>query len=255
MLSYNGLKRLITEFVSESPLNKIKEFNDIKIYQDPLVGIAHAIDLFFFELKSHNIVGTHHMAPEEWMIGAKSIVSYFLPFSEEIRSANRTDGLPAIEWVYARIEGELLNNGLRDLLVKEITNKGFKCIAPPLDERYSVVKNKSNWSERHVAFIAGLGTFSLGRSLITEKGCAGRFGSIIVDFEIDKTPRDYGDFEDYCNMCGECIDRCPVNAITINGKNIDICADYVNNTIRPMFSPRYGCGKCQTKVQCEGRKP
>jgi len=32
----------------------------------------------------------------------------------------------------------------------------------------------SNWSERHIAYVAGLGTFSLADSFITEKGAANR---------------------------------------------------------------------------------
>ena len=38
----------------------------------------------------------------------------------------------------------------------------------------------SNWSERHVAYVCGLGTFGC-QGLITSKGLAGRFGSIITD--------------------------------------------------------------------------
>jgi len=35
----------------------------------------------------------------------------------------------------------------------------------------------SSWSERHAAYAAGLGTFSLNDALITPKGIAHRLGS------------------------------------------------------------------------------
>jgi len=45
-------------------------------------------------------------------------------------------------------------------------------MAPALDKRFVITDLQSNWSERHVAFIAGLGTFGLSRSLITPLGTA-----------------------------------------------------------------------------------
>jgi epoxyqueuosine reductase len=43
-------------------------------------------------------------------------------------------------------------------------------------QRYSYA---SSWSERHAAYAAGLGTFGLCDGLITARGKAVRFGSII----------------------------------------------------------------------------
>ena len=47
----------------------------------------------------------------------------------------------------------------------------------------------SNWSERHIAYAAGLGTFSLSDGFITERGIAHRCGSAVVGLELPASPR------------------------------------------------------------------
>ncbi len=123
-----------------------------------------------------------------------------------------------------------------------------------MNDRFAVVERKSNWSERHVAYIAGLGTFGHGRSLITPKGCAGRFGSIITTLKLEPTVRRYELFSTYCESCLSCIDRCASGAIRPEGKDIPVCSDY-QDSIKPKFAPRHGCGKCQTALPCEDRMP
>ncbi|MBR3245814.1 MAG: 4Fe-4S binding protein [Parasporobacterium sp.] len=113
----------------------------------------------------------------------------------------------------------------------------------------------SNWSERHAAYASGLGTFCLSRGLISSKGVAGRYASIIVSEYFEPDERTYTGIYDYCIHCGACIRRCPVNAITLeDGKNQRICKEWIDKTSE-RYAPRYGCGKCQTVVPCESRIP
>jgi len=246
----------IKDFVKTSPLNRVPELNILQIFDEPLIGIASAKDPLFLKLKDADVIGPHHLTPEEWLPGAKTVISYFLPFSETIRESNRlTANLPSVEWLYGRIEGEALNEALRKHLVEQIQIRGGQAIAPAIDKSFQVVNRRSNWSERHVAFIAGLGTFNLSKSFITEKGCAGRFGSVITSIDLEVTPRRYRDIYEYCTNCGVCIQRCPVSAITPEGKDHQICSDFLDNVIKPRYKPRYGCGKCQTAVPCENGIP
>jgi hypothetical protein len=53
---------------------------------------------------------------------------------------------------------------------------------------YEMQNVTSNWSERHSAYIAGLGTFCLSYSLISEKGCAGRYGTVVTDLDLEPSP-------------------------------------------------------------------
>jgi epoxyqueuosine reductase QueG len=249
------IRRKAAEFSENSPLNYVEYFDGMRIYDIPLIASASADDPLLESLKSPDAVSPAHMSPKEWLENAQTVISYFLPFSEAVRKANRLEGPPALEWLYGRIEGEQFNVALREFLVKEITEAGGKAAAPQLDSRFKVVNKRSNWSERHVAYIAGLGTFGLGRSLITEKGCAGRIGSVITDLKLDTTARAYKDIYEYCTWCGECISRCPAGAINEKGKDVAVCSDYLDNVISPRYVPRYGCGKCQTAVPCEYGRP
>ena len=245
----------ITNFVDNSQLNTVNEIGLNRIFDCPIIGVADAKDPMFVQLQNPDVIGPHHLLPNDWLNNAKSVISYFLPFTNEVRQANSEQGLPAIEWVYARIEGEVFNNALRNYIVDIVKQNGSNANAPAVDSRFSVVDRRSNWSERHIAYIAGLGTFGLSKALITKKGCAGRFGSVVMDVQIPPTPRDYNGIYDYCTMCGECIRRCPSNAITQQGKNNSTCSNYIDKEILPRFAPRYGCGKCQTAVPCEFSLP
>ena len=189
------------------------------------------------------------------MVGEReSVISYFLPFTKRVREANRLLGLPATEWLYGRIEGERFNVALREFMAHLFIDAGYDAVAPALDARYKVTNRRSNWSERHVAYVAGLGTFSLSCSLITKLGSAGRLGSVVTSAELTPTPRSYQSVDEYCTRCGSCIPRCPPLAITERGKDHAVCSDYLDR-VKVRYSPRYGCGKCQTGVPCEYQIP
>lgn len=248
------IEQAVGEFIARTPLNAAAEIGLARIYDKPLIGIASAEDALFDKLKDENIVGPNHMSPREWLPAAQSVIAYFLPFTQAVREANRQGQLPAAEWLYARIEGEMVNNALRTFLVEWFTQAGYQAVSPGLDPRFGVVSRKSNWSERHAAYVAGLGTFSLNRSLITKAGAAGRLGSVIVTAVTQPTPRSYQTYDEYCSKCGVCIKRCPPKAIDDNGKDNEICAKFLDGTAE-RFKPRYGCGKCQTSVPCEAASP
>jgi len=85
----------------------------------------------------------------------------------------------------------MCNVALVRTLTAAVQAAGARALAPMVDPDFKVVDMRSNWSERHAAFTAGLGTFSRNRSLITRLGAAGRFGSVITDAELEPTPRPY----------------------------------------------------------------
>lgn len=240
----------IREYFADTSMNNVTELNNLRLYDLPLVGVAAAIDPLFARLREPDAVGPMHKLPEEWLAGSRSIISYFLPFTEEVRSANRTPGDPATEWLYGRIEGQIFNNALSSMLAHKLSEAGYPTVIPAQDQRFSIVNRRSNWSERHVAFIAGLGTISLNCSLITRLGAAGRVGSVVTSLELPATQRYYTAVDENCNHCGACIRRCPPRAIDSAGKDHAVCDAYLE-TIQRRYQPRYGCGKCQTAVPCE----
>ncbi len=249
------LENELRDLLLHSPANRLKNFDDCLIFLPPVLGVASAVDDVFLRFKDPAVIGPRHLGPGEWLPGARSVVSYFLPFSVRVVESNGAEGFPSEEWVYGRIEGEAMNDEVRRFTADYIRRAGGKCVVPSFDPRYEVLDRRSTWSERHAAYAAGLGTFGLSRSLITEKGCAGRFGSVITDLEFEPTPRRYASTDEYCNLCGDCIKRCPSGAITSAGKDVVLCANYLDSVVKPRFAPRYGCGKCQTRVSCSRAIP
>ena len=250
----------LTLFVAQDSRNTLAAHNSMKMYDEPLVEIAAADDAYFARFREPGIVGPDFILPEEWLPGAKSVISFFLPFTEEIRDSNRNPGLPSEEWVSARIDGEAFNRDVRSFLVKLLEEMGAQSIAPANDPRFKTANRIPNWSERHAAFVAGLGTFGLHRALITAKGTAGRIGSVVTTLELSPTPRPYKEYYQYCpflmsGKCGACIKRCPPGAISREGKDNQACGVYIDNEILPRFSPRYGCAKCNIHVPCEYKIP
>lgn len=255
------------DFVSNDLSNQIsKEFAlssdliGVKMYDSPLIKIGDANDPYFQKVKDQ--IGPHFMTPMEWLPSVSSVISIFLPASLKIRSDNYKDmAWPSSSWLHARIEGQMMIANLSQFLKHLLEEKGYQAVIPTADPRFFARKGlpgatkerqfTSNWSERHVAFICGLGTFGLSKGLITEKGVAGRYTSLITNLSLPKDKREYQNLYEYCSMCGACARNCPAKAISIeSGKDHVKCFAYLNQT-RERFSPRYGCGKCQVKVPCE----
>ncbi len=250
----------IIGFVRRDPANTMPAHGGLRIYDEPLVGFASAADSLFETYKEPEVIGPHHLTPAEWLSGARTVVSYFLPFTEEVRASNREEGLPSEYWVSARIDGEAFNNALRKHLVETLKALGGDALAPGIDSRFAVRQRRSNWSERHAAFAAGLGSFGLSKSLITVEGCSGRYGSVITTLALEPTPRTASTPFDACpfltdGSCGLCIARCPSGAITEKGKDTAVCSAYLDNVVKPKYAPRYGCAKCQNGVPCEFETP
>ncbi|MCX5839746.1 MAG: 4Fe-4S binding protein [Deltaproteobacteria bacterium] len=280
-MNKNDLIKVASDFVEKAEDNLISKevaisenVVGIRIFQTPLFACAKADDEKFYLLKDPSSIGKHFILPQEWLPQAKTVISFFLPFTEKVRESNARDmSWPSEEWLHGRIEGQAFINKLCLYLKSELLHAGYQCIVPSLDERFWVklglhnispypdnteetfLSFTSNWSERHVAFVCGQGTFGLSKGLITRKGIAGRFGSIITDLPLSPDKRDYQDIYEYCLMCGACGNNCPANAISIEkGKNHKICAEFLDKTAL-RFKPRVGCGKCQINVPCESRRP
>ncbi len=76
---------------------------------------------------------------------------------------------------------------------------------------------------------------------LTAAGC---YGSIVADLVINSPGRMYTDLDEHCNRCGQCIKRCPAVSTSEEGKDAQMCSDYLSDVIKP----RFGCGKCHRWV-------
>ena len=275
-----SVERWITDHFAGHPGNVVTaemaaehpQVAGLVMYDAPLMGVAAADDPLFERYKSWDVIAPFHMTPCEWLPGARSVISMFFPLSERVRASNRGDKNEiSAEWLYSRFEGQIFIEQFCAELAAWLNEQGVRACVPATDPRFAVARGgdgplaswpgatkdtfASNWSERHAAYAAGLGTFSLTRGLITKRGMAGRFASVIVDTELEPTPRPYSDPFEYCIRCGACARRCPAGAITLeHGKAQAPCKAF-QNLQRQLHAPRYGCGKCQTAVPCEAGIP
>ncbi|MPM01864.1 hypothetical protein SDC9_48104 [bioreactor metagenome] len=262
-------------FVRNSEYNYISEKDSIsenaagmKIYDDPIFAFGSSGDAYFARLKNPGAIGEHFILPSQWLPEAKTVISFFLPFSQDVKKGNRKDLLwPSDEWLHGRYEGQAMLGKLCLHLKSELENAGYRSIVPSMEEKFwcsdgflsksahGASSFTSNWSERHVAFVCGLGTFSLSKGLITSKGVCGRFGSIVTELSLPPDRRAYTELYENCILCGKCAKNCPAAAISLEtGKDHAICSRFLNETLQK-HSPRYGCGKCQVAVPCESAIP
>jgi epoxyqueuosine reductase QueG len=270
----NTLINEIIRYVNVSENNYVQEqialkpeFIGLKIFDEPLVGFADVNDVYFDKLRESNVVGNHFMLPREWNNEAQTVISIFFPFTQKIKESNKKVlDWPSWEWLHGRIEGQEFINETCNYIKLYLEKNGFRTVVPCADKRFSArnlvttdVNNEqyytSNWSERHVAYICGLGTFGLSKGLITSRGIAGRLGSLITGGYFEPDKRNYTEIYEYCNLCGKCVKNCPAQAITKErGKVHSLCNVFVELT-KEKHWPWYGCGKCQVNVSCENRIP
>lgn len=294
ILSLFWLQNELSELILNSPENRLVDFDELRIFDRPLIGVADGFDDYFEQLKY--AVSPRHMHPSDLIIsgqdkkripGPLRVLVWVLPYTQKIRESNIGGREPSLLYSIARNNGGAFNFFLRRQLAKKISSMGFQAIVPLLTAtydafRYSPFTFSSSWSERHVAFIAGLGQFGLNANLITSVGAHVRIGSLVTDAPFDITPRASDDYRAEClrtagAACSACISNCPVQAISAKGLDKERC--YVmRKAVRKKYIDHYrlnyaiktapvvksgrrsegyslGCALCQCGVPCENSNP
>jgi epoxyqueuosine reductase QueG len=268
MYAINDIEKMLADYLDGSPCNTVPpekalrpDLAGMRIFDAPLAGCCAADDPCLLSFAGDGEAGLEMRPPAWWQPSARSVLSVFLPFAARIKDSNGGGADPSPEWMHGRIEGQACVEAIGRFLLLELEGQ---TTVPVLDGRFAVVKNPSrgagraymsNWSERHVAFAAGLGTFSLNGGLITRAGMAGRLVSVVTSVDIARTPRPYTQAGEYCIMCGMCAANCPAGAIrAVGGKDHLKCSDLLDDVLA-RNAPYYGCGKCQTAVPCASRIP
>ena len=273
------LEKKLVDFVKNSPENSLKNDNNDPAWDTPLVGFSRGDDALFAELKED--IGAFHWTPPELFklaypeleIAAEelAVISWILPQTRATRKAHRRETChPADAWSRSRLYGEQFNELLRTRVVEWLQDVNIPAVAPLLLPEWQWQESKrygfaSNWSERHAAYTAGLGTFGLSDGLITAAGKAMRCGSVVAHLPVAPAVRPYSQHNAYClfysqGTCGKCIDRCPAGAISNSGHDKKRCAAYISEVTSPYVKKRLGepvssCGLCQVGIPCEAGIP
>ncbi len=221
------------------------------IWQEPIIKYADAKNPMFEDLKA--IVLENHYTPAEILEDAESVLSYFLPFKEEVAKSNVGGKETSEIWANAYLLTNELSIYLNEYLIETIRDIGYHA-AMPINIGLIEDVLKSRWSQRHVAYLAGHGTFGLNNMLITEKGCAGRYFSIITALPIEADPIVQVERCLYkrTGKCKACIKRCPTGALTEQGFDRFLCyAMCLENEKK--YKNADVCGKCVVGVPCSFR--
>ncbi|MCL2852104.1 MAG: hypothetical protein FWE20_03585 [Defluviitaleaceae bacterium] len=274
------LHAFILEFYQDHELNKFR-YDETKRYFDvPVIGYADGDDPIFESYK--NVVCKNHLTPREAYSKIRpdenpkklTVISILLPQTKEVRDSNRRhrqdSPIPSYDWVDVKVRGREMQAKLNNAIVGILASNGINSFATDSTElihakfKTDPLSVDIQWSERHIAYAAGLGTFGLCGNIITEKGKAMRCASLIAAVEFPVTPRPYQHYREYClfypnGECKACIGRCPVSAISESGKNIELCKERIWAG-KPIVTEKYdlmehGCGLCQLSVPCEAGIP
>jgi epoxyqueuosine reductase QueG len=204
----------LADFIKEKIIHEVNENELITCYRDPIIGFVAANDPDLSNLSKWT--ENKHLMPEDLLPGARSIVCFFLPFAPEIAYANEQEKeRVAREWVIAYQETNALIGRIISRLIELLSQYGIQAAAEPATGNFDENTLRSHWSHKSMAVLAGIGSFGLHQLVITDAGCAGRFGSLVIDAElpIDK-PKQKERCEYYSSgTCLDCLLGCPVKAI------------------------------------------
>lgn len=291
------IEKFIEALFADSSLNRLPEaYGGGRIFDTPVIGFARGDDPIFEKFKQ--VVGPEHMTPMEMWLAAKPdeddqradrlrLVSIIFPYVRRIRQASKTAReFPAEIYCVGR---NFANAFMKEVLQQTVAffrQKGFEALAAMLSPAFEIIVKQdpiriySKWSERHIAFAAGLGTFSLHEGLITAVGCNIRVASVITDAPLEATARPsdapYANCLFYAGKkCKKCAERCPAGAITEDGHDKLKCYLYgrriekemharLGSILKPhrrvidgqeQISHPVGCAFCQFDVPCMDRNP
>ena len=226
-------------------------------WKTPLVGFADALDPRFGELK--RAVRSSHDLPGDLLHGARTVIAYFLPFDPSIPRSNHRGTFSSEAWAVAYIETNRLIAGINERINWLLEQEGWQGTRLPATHNFDEEQLMSDWSHKHVAFIAGIGSFGHHHMLITELGCCGRLGSVVTDAVIAPTPRSEQErcLFKFDGSCRKCEQRCPAKALEADPFRRHACYDRLLENVH--LHERHGladvCGKCAAIVPCSFTDP
>ncbi|PAB58995.1 epoxyqueuosine reductase [Anaeromicrobium sediminis] len=247
----NIVESMIKSFVKEY------EKNTYTKWEEPIFAYGDSKDPLFESLKT--IVGPNHKVPQDFLVDAKTVISYFIPFKRHMVKTNEGNRLSSYEWAKAYVETNELIYEINKMISKRLKKYKYEAILLPNTLNFDEENLISDWSQRHVAYICGLGKFGLHNLLITQKGCCGRIGTIITNLNIEKTNREDGEYCLYRHngSCKVCVKKCVNDAlgeeVFYRHKCHEICLENIEYHRNIGYTDI--CGKCSTMVPCSFNIP
>lgn len=240
-----SLESQVCQLVEE----RVEQLGRPDLFRKPLVRFAQASDPHFDDLKT--LIGPWHATPCELLPEARSVISYFVPYTRDVALGPKNASKCDLDWAEAYQE---INSGfdeVNDALKVFLESQGHKVLTIQSTHTYDPKNLKASWSHRSIAAIAGLACLGSNRLAITEKGSAGRFCSVITSAELHSSEPP---IEQKClyktkGSCWLCFKACPIGALKPESFDKFACQDRLNENqdeIRQQSSLKDAdvCGKC-----------
>lgn len=237
----------LTENISCLIREEVEKSNRADLFRTPICSFSSAKDERYLMLKS--IIGDWHCTPNELLNDAKTVISFFVPFTENVvKSAKVEEPVSAI-WGEAYVVVNDLFNIIGQKIEDCLKEQGFSAMTIAATHTYDPEKLQSMWSHRSAAAISGLGRFGVNRLLITEKGSAGRFCTVLTSAELEVSTTPTPEFCLYNNKKGSClicVRACPVQALKVDSFEPFVCYEHLLNNADLLDEIGFCdvCGKC-----------
>jgi epoxyqueuosine reductase QueG len=255
----------ITERITRSIGDYEKASGLADMWREPVVKIIPEKNLSHSWLRQ--AVSPDHLSPADILPDAKSVICFFVPFHKSVVQSNAFPGPASAEWALAYIKtNDLIAAINRDIEVL-LAENGYRAGKIPATHNFDETTLISRWSHRHIAYLAGLGTFGINNMLITEKGCCGRIGSMVTNCEFGESPAmaDAAPAEEKClnkinGSCGLCQKKCEAGAYPADAAGgFDRRACYAKCLENAELHKSLGfadvCGKCVAGLPCSLAEP
>lgn len=243
------MRTIFEGFIQSCMDDYIREHCIESMWLAPIVRFADANSAEISRLKS--VVTESHFMPQDFLPEATVILSYFLPFRREIAEGNAKGRLASAQWAAAYLVTNEMAVYINHRLTVKIADMGHSAAVP---ENTGIISDQllmSRWSQRHIAWLAGHGSFGINNMLISEKGCCGRYFSVVTSLPVtpDEPSRDERCLYKSKGKCGVCVKRCVSGALTADGFDRSKCYELCLENDR-MHVGADVCGKCVVMLPC-----
>ncbi len=248
------------------------------MYDDLLLGFQKAGHPVFNKIPE---IIPEHLRPSDFLPGFStdngvgtielSVISFAFIFNKRTVEENSSAVCyPSFSWYKSTDMFLEFTSLFREFIKGYFKSNEFRCVFPnTIKEKYRIIwKNRikySTWSERHIAYACGLGSFGLHGSLITKKGCSHRLMSMVIDqefkrYDVPDQPWNKNCLSANNIQCGKCIKKCPVNSISTGSRSIVDCLNHESIENKEAAKRFYGkemeaCGLCMAGVPCSTINP
>jgi epoxyqueuosine reductase len=256
-IAIEDLRRLAEQFVADEP----ERINAEGWWLKPLL-VSASIDRRFEQLP--RMAANDHLHPKDLLPAAKSVIVFFIPFKRKLVKENKEGGRPCRNWGVAYMQTNDLIGRLSRALADRLAEHGYKATLTPATHNFDEVRLMARWSHKHLGYLAGLGKFGVHNMLITPAGCAGRLGSLVSEAGLGD--HSLIETDEACltkagKQCGQCIQACPVEALSEKDFDRKGCWQRLNENrdtldyFPDLPQSTHVCGKCAALMPCSFVNP